>query len=162
MLGVDRDVPAPDMGTGPQTMSWIVDEYGRWNGGPEPAIVTGKPLDQGGSEGRTEATGFGAAWTALRALEHMDGAVNGQRVAVHGFGNVGSFAALELACRGCRVVSISDRSGVRFASGGIDIEAAIDHKQRTGALEGLDGTSSVAPDREHAQDVDLLVPAGGG
>src|SRR5690606_2254407 len=121
LLGPNRDVPAPDMGTNAQVMAWIVDQYGRQHG-HSPAVVTGKPLEMGGSPGREQATGRGVMITALEAAKDYGLAVRGLRVAVQGLGNVGMSAALLLAERGCTVVGISDVSGGIFHADGIDVE----------------------------------------
>lgn len=139
VLGPEKDVPAPDVNTDERIMAWVMDTYSRHAGHLESAVVTGKPLILGGSAGRREATGRGLTVTALRALEHVGVPIGGARVAIQGFGNVGSVAAKLLSERGCKVVAISDVSGGYVNERGIDIEAAIIHSSEHGGLEGFDG-----------------------
>lgn len=164
MLGVfgpDRDIPAPDMGTGPREMAWLMDEYSRAHGMTVNAVVTGKPLVLGGSLGRTEATGRGVMVSALAAMEKLMINPYHATVAVQGFGNVGSFAALLLEERGCTIVAISDISGAYYNEKGINIKEAIAYRDgHKGTLEGFDGADLM----DNASDllfleVDVLVPA---
>lgn len=162
ILGPNRDVPAPDMGTNAQTMAWIVDQYGRQHG-YNPAVVTGKPLELGGSQGRAQATGRGVMLTALAAAkDHLGMAPQDLRVVVQGFGNVGMNAALLLAERGATVVAISDHTGGYHRTEGIDLDAAVAHVQREGGdrtLRGFSGGDAVGPDDFMGLDCDVLIPA---
>ena len=164
MLGVfgpDRDIPAPDMGTGPREMAWMMDEYSRAHGTTVNAVVTGKPLVLGGSLGRTEATGRGVMVTALAAMEKSQINPYHASVAVQGFGNVGSFAALLLEERGSSILAVSDISGAYYNEKGINIQEAIEYRNgNNGTLEGYKGADKM----DNAEDllfleVDVLVPA---
>lgn len=162
ILGPQRDVPAPDMGTNAQTMAWIVDQYGRQHG-YSPAVVTGKPLELGGSAGREQATGRGVVIVGLAAArDHLAHEPRGLRVAVQGFGNVGMNAALLFAEAGCTVVAISDVSGGFFRADGLDLADASAYLAREGGDRTLDGWGGGEP-VSHADfmgvDCDVLVPA---
>ncbi|MCG3131914.1 MAG: Glutamate dehydrogenase [Phycisphaerae bacterium] len=157
-LGVYRDIPAPDVNTNAQVMAWIMDEYGKKHG-YTPAIVTGKPLSLGGSLGREEATGRGTSIIAREACRALGIPLKGARVAVQGFGNVGSFAAKFISELGGRVVAVSDvRGGVRN-DGGLDIPALIQHRNETGSVVDFPGTQAVSNDDLLTLPVDILVPA---
>lgn len=161
VFGPDRDIPAPDMGTGPREMAWLMDEYSRSMGTTVNAVVTGKPLVLGGSLGRVEATGRGVMVSALAAMEKLKINPYHASIAVQGFGNVGSFAALLLEERGCTVVSISDISGAYYNEKGINIKQAIDYRNdNNGTLEGFGGAEKMGDPNELLElDVDVLVPA---
>jgi len=161
IIGPEQDIPAPDVNTDAQTMAWIVDTVTMMTGKHSPEVVTGKPVDLGGSRGRHEATGRGVAFVTLELLRRMGMRTEGTRVAVQGFGNVGSFAALALAEAGCTIVGISDVSGGYADPKGMDIANAIEHVKRSGhrTLEGLPGASPISNDELLAMDVDVLIPA---
>ena len=161
VFGPDRDIPAPDMGTGPREMAWLMDEYSRSMGTTVNAVVTGKPLVLGGSLGRVEATGRGVMVSALAAMEKLKINPYHATIAVQGFGNVGSYAALLLEERGCTVVSISDISGAYFNEKGIEIKKAIEYRDgNNGTLEGFSGATLLdKPEDLLTLDVDVLVPA---
>ena len=160
IFGPDRDIPAPDMGTGPREMAWLMDEYSRTQGMTINSVVTGKPLVLGGSLGRTEATGRGVMVSALAAMEKLKINPYKASCAVQGFGNVGSFAALLLSERGVKVVAISDLSGAYHNAEGIDIEKAIDYRNNNnGTLEGFSGAEKITNDELLTLEVDVLVPA---
>ncbi len=160
IFGPDRDIPAPDMGTGPREMAWLMDEYSRTRGITVNAVVTGKPLVLGGSLGRTEATGRGVMVSALAAMEKLKLNPSQATCAVQGFGNVGSFASLLLQERGVKVVCISDVTGAYYNANGIDIKKAIQHRDLTnGHLDGFDGAEKLGGDEIFSLDVDVLVPA---
>ena len=160
VLGPDRDIPAPDMGTGPNEMAWLMDEYSRAHGMTVNAVVTGKPLVLGGSLGRTEATGRGVMVSAFAAMEKLKINPYKATVAVQGFGNVGSFAALLMEERGCKVVAISDVSGAYYNEKGIDIKEAVNYRTANkGSLEGFAGGEKIAGDDLLTLEVDILVPA---
>lgn len=156
-----KDIPAPDMGTGPQVMAWMVDEYARNHGGEaQNGIVTGKPLSLGGSQGRSEATGRGIALSALLAMKKSNIASEKATVAIQGFGNVGANAALLLSELGnCKIVAISDRSGCYTNTKGIDIQKAIAHKKKNKTLTGLANTTKQKQDDMLGLQVDVLIPA---
>lgn len=161
VFGPDRDIPAPDMGTGPREMAWMMDEYSRSMGVTVNAVVTGKPLVLGGSLGRVEATGRGVMVSALAAMEKLKINPYHATVAVQGFGNVGSFAAKLLQERGATIVSVSDISGAYHNEKGIDIVKAIVYRDsNNGTLEGFDGADKMDdPNELLTLDVDVLVPA---
>ncbi len=160
IFGPDRDIPAPDMGTGPREMAWLMDEFSRAHGMTVNSVVTGKPLVLGGSSGRTEATGRGVMVSALAAMETRKINPYQATVAVQGFGNVGSYAALLIAERGCQIVAISDVSGAYYNAQGIDIEAAIRYRdENEGTLAGFPGGELISGDDLLTLEVDLLVPA---
>ena len=162
LLGPNRDVPAPDMGTNAQTMAWIVDQYGRQHG-YNPAVVTGKPLELGGSPGREQATGRGVMLTALAAAKDYLGKEPSElRVAVQGFGNVGMNAALLLAEEGATVVAVSDHTAAFHDGDGLDLADVTDYvlnasDRRT--LAGYPGAQAIDPDDFMGVDCDVLVPA---
>ncbi len=160
VFGPDKDIPAPDMGTGPREMAWLMDEYSRTQGMTVNAVVTGKPLVLGGSLGRTEATGRGVMVSTLAAMEKLKINPYNATCAVQGFGNVGSWAALLLAERGLKVQSVSDISGAYFNKEGIDIAGAIAHRDKNnGGLEGFPGVEKIKGDELLTLPVDVLVPA---
>ncbi|MEQ9373612.1 Glu/Leu/Phe/Val dehydrogenase [Imperialibacter roseus] len=160
IFGPDRDIPAPDMGTGPREMAWLMDEYSRAQGMTVNAVVTGKPLVLGGSLGRTEATGRGVMITALAAMEKLKINPYHAKVAVQGFGNVGSWAATLLEERGASVVAVSDISGAYYNDSGIDINKAIEYRNaNNGSLEGFKGAEKIAGDDLLTLNLDVLVPA---
>ena len=160
IFGPDRDIPAPDMGTGPREMAWLMDEYSRAHGMTVNAVVTGKPLVLGGSSGRTEATGRGVMVSAFAAMEKLRINPYQATVAVQGFGNVGAFAALLLADRGCKVVAISDISGAYHNELGINIQQAMDFRDANGGtLSGFSGGKRIEGDELLTLPVDILIPA---
>ena len=160
IFGPDRDIPAPDMGTGPREMAWFMDEYSRTQGMTVNAVVTGKPLVLGGSLGRTEATGRGVMITALAAMEKLKINPYHAKVAVQGFGNVGSWAATLLEERGASIVAVSDVSGAYYNPNGLDINKAIEYRNaNNGSLEGFGGAERINGDELMLLDVDVLVPA---
>src|SRR5207302_45265 len=113
LISPESDIPAPDVGTNPQVMAWIMDTYSMHRGYSVPAVVTGKPISIGGSQGRIEATGRGVMIVAREAARHLGMPFQGARVAVQGFGNVGSIAAVLLREQGCRIVAVTDSSKER-------------------------------------------------
>ncbi|WP_258100453.1 Glu/Leu/Phe/Val family dehydrogenase [Marinoscillum pacificum] len=160
IFGPDRDIPAPDMGTGPREMAWLMDHYSRAQGMTVNAVVTGKPLVLGGSLGRTEATGRGVMISALAAMEKMKINPFKATCAVQGFGNVGSWAASLLHERGVTVVSVSDLSGAYYNKNGINIQKAIEYRNNNnGTLDGFEGAEKISPDELLLLEVDVLVPA---
>ena len=160
IFGPDKDIPAPDMGTGPREMAWLMDEYSRTQGMTVNAVVTGKPIVLGGSLGRTEATGRGVMVSALAAMEKLKINPYKATCAVQGFGNVGSWASLLLAERGLKVVSVSDISGAYYNENGIDIASAVKYRDANkGTLEGFAGAQKISGDELLTLPVDVLVPA---
>jgi len=161
IIGPEQDIPAPDVNTDAQTMAWIVDTMTMMTGRHSPEVVTGKPVDLGGSRGRHEATGRGVAFVTLELLRKMGKPIAGARVAVQGFGNVGSFAALALAEAGCTIVAVSDISGGYADPKGIDVARAMEHAKQSAqrTLDGLPGASRISNPELLAMDVDVLIPA---
>jgi glutamate dehydrogenase/leucine dehydrogenase len=159
IFGPDRDIPAPDMGTGPREMAWLMDEYSKTQGMTVNAVVTGKPLVLGGSLGRTEATGRGVMVSTLTAMEKMKINPYKATCAVQGFGNVGSWAARLLAERGLIIQAISDIAGAYFNEKGIDVEAAVDYGVKNKGLDGFSGAEKINGDDLLTLPVDVLVPA---
>ncbi|GAA5032312.1 glutamate dehydrogenase [Marivirga lumbricoides] len=160
VFGPDRDIPAPDMGTGPREMAWMMDAYSRSKGMTVNAVVTGKPIVLGGSLGRTEATGRGVMVSALAAMEKLKINPYKATFAVQGFGNVGSFAALLLAERGGTIVSVSDISGAYYNEKGINIQEAIEFRNlNNGTLEGFLGAEKIDGNDLLTLEVDVLIPA---
>jgi glutamate dehydrogenase (NAD(P)+) len=159
LIGPDRDIPAPDIGTGPQEMAWIMDTLSMHAGYSVPASVTGKPTVIGGSEGRHAAVGRGLTTVAVQALRDAGIDPAGATAAIQGFGQVGSTTAQSLAAAGLRVVAVSDsRCGVRNERG-LDIAALAALKQEGGNLGDYGGAETLTNDELLTLDVDLLVPA---
>jgi glutamate dehydrogenase (NAD(P)+) len=161
IFGPDRDIPAPDMGTGPAEMAWLMDEYSKAKGMTVNSVVTGKPLVLGGSLGRVEATGRGVMVTALAAMQRLKMNPSHTSCAIQGFGNVGSNAAKLLEERGLKIKAISDISGAYWNDNGIDVAAALAFRDlNNGTLEGFPGGEKMGdPDGIIVCDVDLFVPA---
>ncbi|MCH7885909.1 MAG: glutamate dehydrogenase [Planctomycetes bacterium] len=157
-LGVYRDIPAPDVGTNAQVMAWIMDEYGKKNG-YTPAIVTGKPLNLGGSLGRDAATGRGVSIIAREACQCFDIDIKRAKVAIQGFGNVGSWTGRLMARLGAKVVAVSDVNGGIFNEVGLDMERVVAHCQATGTVAGFKGAKSIDNEELLTLDVDILIPA---
>jgi len=157
-IGPEKDIPAPDVGTDGKVMAWIFDTYSMNKGHSVLGVVTGKPLNIGGSLGRLEATARGALYCIREAVRKQEGTLEGQRVVVEGFGNVGSFLAKFLAQEDAKVIGVSDSSGGVYNPNGIDVETAIAHKQETGALAGLNGTERVTDEELLLLDCDVLAP----
>jgi len=158
-VGPSTDVMAPDMGTDPQTMAWMMDTYSNVVGCSTPAIVTGKPIEVGGSEGRLESTGRGVAYLIKRYLENYSIRPHQAQVIVQGFGNVGSYAALGLLGYGCRIIGISDVSGAVFNPDGIDVHEAIRYRDTCGSLEGYNEGERISNEALLEQECTVLVPA---
>jgi len=160
VLGPTRDIPAPDVNTNAQTMAWVLDEYGRKNG-YQPACVTGKPLELGGSQGREAATGKGVAICSREAWEGVMGhSLRGATVALQGYGNVGSHAAIFLQEMGARVTAVADHGGAVCNPEGLDVRALQAHVQsHQGSVAGFPGGQAFDPDSLWSQACDILVPA---
>jgi glutamate dehydrogenase (NAD(P)+) len=158
-LGPDSDVPAPDVNTNERVMAWIMDTYSMHMRHTVTAVVTGKPVEMGGSLGRREATGRGCMIVTKEALQHLGIPVSGTTVAVQGFGNVGSVAADLLTKEGCRIVAISDKAGAYHNPKGIDIPAAIQHVRTHRGLDGFTGGDPISNEELLTLDVDVLLPA---
>ncbi|MDR7543131.1 MAG: Glu/Leu/Phe/Val dehydrogenase [Armatimonadota bacterium] len=159
MIGPEADIPAPDVGTNPQTMAWIMDTFSMHRGYSTPAVVTGKPVPIGGSLGRVEATGRGCAIVAREAARRMGLKLDGASVVVQGFGNVGSVAAYLLADMGCKIIAVSDTGGGIYSKNGIDPRKVLEHKRRTGSVSGYPGTDMVTNQELLELPCDILVPS---
>lgn len=157
-IGPQVDVPAPDVNTTPEIMGWMVDEYSKLTGSFQPAVITGKPLNMGGSQGRTEATGFGGV-EVLKFVAKEAKLKKGATIAVQGFGNVGSFFAELSAAAGFKVVAVSDSKGGIYNPKGLDIKKVITYKQATGSVANFPGSSVVTNEKLLELPVDVLVPA---
>jgi glutamate dehydrogenase (NAD(P)+) len=157
-IGPEKDIPAPDVGTNAAVMAWIFDTYSMNKGHSVLGVVTGKPLNVGGSLGRLEATAHGALYCIQEAVRKREMRMDELRVAVQGFGNVGSFLAKFLAEQGSTVIAVSDSRGGIYNEAGLDMAAVLAHKQETGALEGLRGAESITNDELLLLECDVLAP----
>lgn len=158
IVGDHVDIPAPDMYTGPQEMAWFFDQYAKYHG-YKPGVVTGKPIELGGSLGRAAATGRGCLYVCEELLARLDEPMAGKKVIVQGFGNVGSWAARLFAEQGATIVGISDISGGYYDAKGIDVDAAMQYVQANRTLEGFEGAKSVDGTELLTMPCDVLVPA---
>ncbi len=160
VFGPDKDIPAPDVGTGPEHMAWLMDEYSRARGMTINSVVTGKPIILGGSLGRIEATGRGVMISTLSLLTKFKVNPFGATIAVQGFGNVGSWAAYLLKERGCKVIAISDISGGYYNKKGINVGKAITYRnENNGSLENFKGGDKISNNELLSLKVDVLIPA---
>jgi glutamate dehydrogenase (NAD(P)+) len=159
LIGPESDIPAPDVGTTPQVMAWIMDTYSMHHGYSVPAVVTGKPIAIGGSAGRIEATGRGVMIVAREAARHLGMPLAGARVVVQGYGNVGSIAAQLLHEQGCRIVAASDSRGGVYTEKGIDPKDLLRHKEQTGSVVGYRGTDAITNDDLLELPCEILVPS---
>jgi len=159
LMSPQQDVPAPDVGTNGQIMAWIMDTYSMHHGFSMPAVVTGKPIEIGGSLGRIEATGRGVMFAAREALKHLNLKVEGSTVAVQGFGNVGSIAARTAYEMGMKVIAVTDVSGGVYNPNGLDIPALITHLNTTRSVTDFPEADSISNAELLALKVDLLIPA---
>ncbi|CAL5364054.1 unnamed protein product [Camellia sinensis] len=157
LIGVNMDVPAPDMGTNAQTMAWILDEYSKFHG-HSPAVVTGKPIDLGGSLGREAATGRGVVYATEALLAEHGKSIKDLTFVIQGFGNVGSWTASLIHERGGKVIAVSDITGAVKNPSGIDIPALLNHKEETGSLNNFDGGDAMDPNELLLEECDVLIP----
>jgi glutamate dehydrogenase (NAD(P)+) len=159
VFGPDKDIPAPDMNTNEQIMAWLMDTYSMHARRTEQAVVTGKPILLGGSQGRKEATGRGVMTTTLAAMARLGMRPSQSTVAVQGFGNVGSIGARLLREQGCKIVAVSDVSGGYHNANGIDIDAALAYSAANrGSLKGFDGAEPISNEELLTLEVDVLAP----
>ena len=158
VLGVNRDIPAPDVNTDARTMAWMMDAYSQ-RYGYTPAIVTGKPVELGGSHGREAATGRGCVYVLEEAARDLGIDLAGATVAVQGFGNVGSWFARLVGELGCRVVAVSDVRGAIHREDGLDVEAVLTHTRESGSVVDMPGTDTLTNEELLELDVDVLCPA---
>ncbi len=159
IIGPEKDIPAPDMYTNEQTMAWIMDTYSNFVGYAVPGVVTGKPVNVGGSLGRHEATGRGVAFTVKKALEKLKINTDHPTAAVQGFGNVGSVSAKYLYQMGCKIVAITDVQGGIYDPDGIDIPNLLAYAKERGTVVGFANSEKIENDELLGLDVDILVPA---
>jgi glutamate dehydrogenase (NAD(P)+) len=159
MIGPERDIPAPDMNTDDRVMAWIMDTYAMHVGHATTAVVTGKPMELGGSRGRKEATGRGCLIVTLEALKRFGLKPEDTRVVIQGFGNVGGMAARLMARRGFKIISIVECNGAVYNANGLDIEALMKHRNETGAIMGFAGGEEINRHQAMFLDCDVLVPA---
>lgn len=159
IIGPEKDIPAPDVYTNPQTMAWIMDTYSILKGYTVPGVVTGKPIDLGGSVGRNEATARGCVFTIMEAFKALGLEPSKVTAAVQGYGNAGSIAARLLAENGVKVIAVSDSKGGIINRDGIDPVEVLKHKEKTGSVVGFPGTNPISNEELLELDVDLLVPA---
>jgi glutamate dehydrogenase (NAD(P)+) len=158
VIGPNQDIPAPDLGTNAQTMAWVADQYANYHGW-SPAVTTGKPLEIGGSPGRDAATGRGVVEVMRLVLADRQRDLAGSKVAVQGFGNVGSWTARLAAIAGADVVAVSDITGAIRNPAGLDIPDVFEHVRATGGLAGYPSAESFAGGEIIAEPCDILVPA---
>jgi glutamate dehydrogenase/leucine dehydrogenase len=159
LIGPEKDIPAPDVYTNPQVMAWIMDTYSMIKGYCVPGVVTGKPVELGGSLGRNEATGRGVFYTIQSAVEHLRLKLEGMKVVVQGFGNAGSVAAHLLDSIKTYVIAVSDSKGCIYNKDGLDIPKLMLYKERTGNVLGYPGSEQLSPEELLAMPCDILIPA---
>jgi glutamate dehydrogenase (NAD(P)+) len=158
-IGPEKDVPAPDVNTNDQIMAWIMDTYSMHVGHTATAVVTGKPIEMGGSLGRREATGRGVMIVTREAAKHLNLEIKGATVAVQGFGNVGSVSADLLAKIGAKIVAVTDWKGGVYNEKGLDITKMIDFAKQHRTIDGFPGGEPLANDKLFELPVDVLIPA---
>ena len=161
-LGPHRDIPAPDMYTNAQTMAWIMDTYSQLKGYSVPECVTGKPVEVGGSEGRTEATGRGVIHCVKQAADNMNLRLGKASVAIQGLGNVGFHAAVAASEMGCKVIAVSDSKGGIICENGLNPAEVLAHKERTGTVQGFKGCRDISNEELLETRCDVLIPAAPG
>ncbi|HSW43055.1 MAG TPA: Glu/Leu/Phe/Val dehydrogenase [Patescibacteria group bacterium] len=159
LIGPERDIPAPDVNTTPQIMAWMMDTYSMHVGYTVPAVVTGKPISLGGSEGRNEATARGCVFTILDAARHLGMSVTRSTTVVQGFGNAGSIAALLMADEGSTVIGVSDTGGAIHALEGLDIDRVLAWKKEHGTVVGFPGSRTITNAELLELECDILIPA---
>jgi glutamate dehydrogenase (NAD(P)+) len=159
LVGPERDIPAPDVNTTPQVMSWFMDTYSMHVGYTVPGVVTGKPISLGGSEGRNEATARGCVFTVVEAAKHLDIDLHKATVAVQGFGNAGSIAAHLMSHEGSTIVAVSDSQGGIRNMAGLNIEHVIAWKAEHGTVRGFPGSETITNAEVLETECDVLIPA---
>jgi glutamate dehydrogenase (NAD(P)+) len=157
-IGPNSDIPAPDMGTDPQTMAWLMDTYSQEHGYAIPGVVTGKPIEIGGSYGRTGATGLGVVFSAEKAAETKGKKISDYSIAIHGFGNVGMHAALYAHERGAKIVAVSDVGGGIHRGAGLNIPEVIKFYKENKTLKDFPGAEAISNEKLLELDVDVLAP----
>jgi glutamate dehydrogenase (NAD(P)+) len=159
LIGPERDIPAPDVNTTPQIMSWFMDTYSMHVGYTVPGVVTGKPISLGGSEGRNEATARGCVYTIVEAAAHLGMDLNGARVAVQGYGNAGNIAARLMADEGATIVAVSDSMGGIRNMAGLDPVKVLNWKKEHGTVQGFPGAEDISNAEVLETECDVLIPA---
>ena len=158
-IGPQIDIPAPDVGTNEQTMAWIMDTYSTYQGHSVPGVVTGKPVNLGGSLGRREATGRGVGYLVGRAMDVIGMETRDSTVVVQGFGNVGSVAAASLAKHGAKIIAVSDAFGGIYNAKGLDLNLLNDHVEKTRSVVGFEGADAITNAQLLELECDVLIPA---
>ena len=158
-IGPEKDVPAPDVNTNDQIMAWVMDTYSMHVGHTSTAVVTGKPIEMGGSLGRREATGRGVMIVTREAAKHLGFDIKGARVAVQGFGNVGSVSADLLSKIGAKIVAVTDWKGGVYNGNGLDVTKMLDYAKQHKTIDGFPGGETIENEQLFALDVEVLVPA---
>jgi glutamate dehydrogenase (NAD(P)+) len=159
LIGPSKDIPAPDVNTNGQIMAWMMDTYSMNTGATSTGVVTGKPVDLGGSLGRVEATGRGVFTVGVEAAKHIGMSIDGARVAVQGFGNVGGIAGKLFAEVGAKVVAVQDHTGTIYNSNGVDVPALLEHVKAKGGVGGFAGADTMANNDFWDVQCDILIPA---
>ena len=161
IVGPEKDVPAPDVYTNSQTMAWFMDEYNKQVGRHEPGVITGKPVELGGSLGRDTATARGCMIATREAFKARNIPTQGATIAIQGFGNAGSYCAVLAGefLPGSKVVAVSDSTGAIYNQSGFDVKALLAHKDKTGKVAGFPGAKEISPEEILTLDVTLLIPA---
>ncbi|WP_342618165.1 Glu/Leu/Phe/Val dehydrogenase [Rhodoferax sp. GW822-FHT02A01] len=159
IIGPTKDIPAPDVNTNEQIMAWMMDTYSMNEGATATGVVTGKPIDLGGSLGRREATGRGVYTVGAEAAHHLGMDISKARVAVQGFGNVGGIAGKLFAQAGARIVAVQDHGGTIYREAGLDVPALLAHVATQGSVAGFAQAESIEPDTFWDVDCDILIPA---
>lgn len=159
IIGVNKDIPGPDVNTNAQTMAWMMDTYSMHAGATQPGIVTGKPIALGGSLGRVEATGRGVFIVGVAAAKDAGIDLQGARISIQGFGNVGGTAARLFTEVGAKIVAVQDHTGTIYDANGLDVPALLAHVQQTGGVGGAANTTAIASDEFWAIESDILIPA---
>ncbi|MFC3338024.1 Glu/Leu/Phe/Val family dehydrogenase [Paracandidimonas soli] len=159
IIGPTKDIPAPDVNTNEKVMAWMMDTYSQNVGATATGVVTGKPIELGGSLGRREATGRGVFTVGVEAAKLIGLPIDGVRVAIQGFGNVGGTAGKLFAEAGAKVVAVQDHTGTVYRDGGLDVEALLAHVRETGGVSGFGKADVMADDEFWGVDCDILIPA---
>src|SRR6266566_4241336 len=159
VIGPHSDIPAPDVNTNAQVMGWIMDTYSMHEGYSIPAVVTGKPLSIGGSEGRNDATATGVLFVTRQAAKRIGMPLKGARVSIQGYGNAGSIAARLFHNEGCKVVALSDTSGGIYNESGLEPSSVLRHKQEQGSVVGFPEAQAVSIQDVLEVPCDILIPA---
>jgi glutamate dehydrogenase/leucine dehydrogenase len=159
IIGPEIDIPAGDVNTSSREMAWFMDEYSKWKGYNVPGTVTGKPVNIGGSEGRTESTGLGVAIVGREAAKKLNIDLKNAKVVVQGFGNVGYYSAYFMEKLGCKIVGISDSRGGIYNKDGLSVDAVLEFKKKTGSVVNYPGAEVVSNEELLEKECDILIPA---